>query len=301
MVHHVFMALAGLTRQAMKWGVRSAMVLFLMTLNFAVLVSDGAYNAMNKMVWDTIELVSDRFTERRPKTRAEMDAEIKRAADEATLSKAEADAAVAETQRVRSELKQAETETTRARSELANAHARNRALVDDIDVRDRKITKLMNEVDILAGEMESSRKMRQEAIDAAEDLRKRLVRSIRRDASTEFAEAVPVIGTAVFLGSIAYDLNDTCQQLRELEKLDAALRKRKPLPIDETMCLMSYEDIVAAITGKDRKYARCVSDRIAMRELSPPSCEGYDPALPSIEDDVVADPQYETSSLPDVR
>lgn len=301
MVHHLLMALAGLTRWAMKWSVRFAMVLFLLTLNVAVLVSDSVYDAMSRMVWDTIEMVSDRFTEHRPKTRAEMDAEIKRAADEATLSKAESDAAAAETARVRSDLEKAKAETVHARGELDDARARNRALMDGIDVRDRKIAKLTTEVDILADEMEISRKTRQEAMDAAEGLRKRLVRSIRRDASTEIAEAVPFIGTAVFLGSIAYDLNDTCQQLRELETLDAALHGRKPLPINETMCLMSYEDMVAALTGKDRAYARCVSDRIAMNDLNPPSCEGYDPALPSIEDDVVVNPQDETHLLPEIR
>lgn len=265
----------------------------MLALNVAVLVSERVYDAMSRMVWDAVEIVSDRVAESRPKTRAELDAEVQKATDEKNLSKARADTATARAAEVNVELEKEKAENGRNRGQLDEIRARNRLLVDGIDLRDRKITKLTTDIDVLNAEVEMSRKTKQAAMGAAAELRKRLVRSIRRDASTEIAEAVPFIGSAVFLGSIAYDLNDTCQQLRELESLDAALRSSEPLPIDEAMCLMSYEDMVAALTGRDRAYARCVSDRFTMNDLNPPSCEGYDAALPSIESDVVITPGYE--------
>ena len=79
--------------------------------------------------------------------------------------------------------------------------------------------------------------------------------------------------------------------MRDLETLDAALRGKEPAQVSEAMCLMSYEDMVAALTGEDRAYARSVSDRVLMNDLNPPSCAGYDPALPEIRDSILITPE----------
>jgi len=49
--------------------------------------------------------------------------------------------------------------------------------------------------------------------------------------------------------------------------------------------------MVAALTGEDRAYARSVSDRVLMNDLNPPSCAGYDPALPEIRDSILITPE----------
>lgn len=245
MLHHVMMGFAALIRFVRRWLIRLSLVIFLVALNIATLVSSTVYDVMSRMVWGAVEVVSDRLAERRPKTKADLDA--------------------------------AKREASLAQSQLDETRARNRSLIADLEAKDRRVAELSAEVEV-------NRKGRQQAIDAASGLRTRVVNSIRRDASTEAIGAVPFIGTAVFLGSVAYELNDACQQLRELEALDAALRDKDSEPLTETMCLMSYEDMVAALTGQDRAYAKCVSDRIATNDLSPPSCAGYGPALPAIED-----------------
>lgn len=304
MLHHVLMGLAALTRFARKWLIRLSLVIFLVALNVATLVSSTVYDVMNKMVWGVVEVVSDRLADRRPKTRAEMEAEMSRSrvqadvanaeaarsrtsldeanargrsiATELETAKVDAGAARSETARVRAESAAARREVSLTQGQLNETRARNQSLTLDLEAKDRRAVEM-------AAEIDATRKGRQQAIDAAGGLRTRLVKSIRRDASTEAIGAVPFIGTAVFLGSVAYDLNDACQQLRELEALDAALRGKDAAPLTETMCLMSYEDMVAALTGQDRAYAKCVSDRIATNDLNPPSCAGYDPALPAIE------------------
>jgi hypothetical protein len=314
MLHHLIMGFAALTRFTRKWLIRLSLVIFLIGMNIATLVSNTVYDAMSRMVWGMVEIVSDRMAERRPKNRAEMDAEISRSRAQADAAKAEADAAKSqaarstssldeanarnrsmatelemakadastargEAARMRADLDAAKREVSLTRAQIDEAHARNRSLTVDIEAKDRRAIELAAEVD-------ATRKGRQQAIDAASGLRTRVVNSIRRDASTEAIGAVPFIGTAVFLGSVAYELNDACQQLRELETLDAALRGKDAEPLTETMCLMSYEDMVAALTGQDRAYAKCVSDRIATNDLNPPSCSGYEPALPTIADSI---------------
>lgn len=277
MLHHLLMMLASVIRFLRRWAIRFSLVIFLLAMNVATLVSNAVYDVLSRVVWGAVEMVSDGMAERRPKTRAEMEADVSRARAEADVAGAEADASRDEAKRARTELDATKREVTVAEGRLDQERARNRSLAVELEAKDRRAV-------ALAAEVDASRKGRQQAIDAASSLRSRLVKSIRRDTSAEAIGAVPLIGTAVFLGSVAYELNDACQQLRELEGLDAALRGKEVAPVSESMCLMSYEDMVAALTGKDRAYAKCVSDRIATNDLNPPSCAGYDPALPVIAD-----------------
>lgn len=248
MLHRILMCFAALIRFVRRWLIRLSLVIFLVALNIATLVSSTVYDIMSRMVWGAVEVMSDNLAERRPNTKAELDA--------------------------------AKRQVGQAQSKLDEARVRNTSLIADLETKERRVA-------ALSAEVEATRRGKQQALDAASGLRTRVVNSIRRDASTEAIGAVPFIGTAVFLGSVAYELNDACQQLRELDSVDAALRGRDAAPLTETMCLMSYEDMVAALTGQDRAYAKCVSDRIAMNDLNPPSCVVYDPALPAIKDSTV--------------
>jgi hypothetical protein len=328
MIHQVLMALAGLIRFFRKWAVRLSLVIFLVVMNVATLVSNTVYDALSRMVWSAVELVSDQPAERRPKTRAEMEADTARARAASEVAEAAADAARGETARTRAlldevdaqnrtlatrletsksdaelargqiakareELGIARKDAAYARSQLDAVSARNREITAAVEIRDRQLAEV-------AVDAEAARKSHQQAIDAATRLKARMVNSIRRNASSEAIGAVPFIGTAVFLGSVAYELNDACQQLRELETLDAALLGKESAKVNEEMCLLSYEDMVAALTGKDRAYARCVADRVAANDLNPPSCEGYEPALPGIGEDNILPPQ-ESVLLPRIE
>lgn len=266
MTHHLLLTLARTIRFLRRWAMRLSIIIFLIVMNVATVVSDTVYDILNHAVWSAASMVSGQLGERRPKTRAELAVDLER-------SRGEAGAA-------RSEAETAKKETTKVRAELDETRARNRALSADLETKNRRIAQM-------AGDIDSSKRTRQQAIETTATLRKRLVRGIQRDASSDALEAVPFIGTAVVLGAIAYEVNDACMQLRELEALDSALRGNETEPVSEAICLKSFDEIVSALTGKDRGYAKCVSDRVATGDLDPPSCAGYPMALPKVEASVV--------------
>lgn len=291
MVHHLFMSLATVIRFIRRVIFRFLLVIVLVGLNVATLVSDTVYDGLNRLVWGAVELVSEQAADRRPRTRAEIDADLTRSRTELQATEARVLATRDELQEVRASKRALETEVASQRERLTIAEANARHLEAELDEVMNRNSNLSAElkankvrIDSMAAEIDLSKKNRSEAVQTAAALRSRIVHSIRRDASAEAFEAVPFIGTAVFLGTLAYELNDSCHQLRELEALDAILRGRRPELIDEAMCLLSYEDMVAAVTGQDRGYARCVSDRLATKELNPLSCSGYEPAVPQITD-----------------
>ena len=120
MLHHLIMGFAALTRFTRKWLIRLSLVIFLIGMNIATLVSNTVYDAMSRMVWGMVEIVSDRMAERRPKNRAEMDAEISRSRAQADAAKAEADAA--------------KSQAARSTSSLDEANARNRSMATELEM-----------------------------------------------------------------------------------------------------------------------------------------------------------------------
>jgi uncharacterized protein (DUF3084 family) len=319
MFHHLLITLAAAIRFMRRLIFRFILVIVLVGLNVATVVSDNVYDRLNRLVWGGVQLVSEIAADHRPRSRTEIDADLTRSrtdlkAAEATVLavrddleqakarnraleieaasqkqrvasaevgarrlEAELDTVRLETAQVRADLDGARAETSQIRRQLDDIMSRNRSLSDELDASKGRIDRITTEINL-------SKKNRSEAVEAATALRSRIVQSIRRNAASEAFEAVPFVGTAVFLGTVAYDLNDSCHQLRELEALDAILRDREPEQINEAMCLLSYEDMVAAFTGQDRGYARCVSDRLTTKELNPASCTGYEPAVPQIND-----------------
>lgn len=277
MLHHIFISSAAVIRFVRGVIFRLLLIFVLLGLNVATVVSDAMYDSLNRLVWGTVQLVSEQTAERRPKTRADVEADLVR-------SRTELAGIEATVLKKQNELEAARAETAQVRRQLDYAITRNDSLSTELEFGKRQVDSMATELDI-------DRKTRSEAVNTASVLRSRIVQSIRRDASTEAIAAVPLIGTAVALGSVAYDLNDACHQLRELEALEAILRDREPVQITEAMCLLSYEDMVAAVTGQDRGYAQCVSDRISTNELNPPSCAGYEPAVPPINGSPISLPE----------
>ena len=85
--------------------------------------------------------------------------------------------------------------------------------------------------------------------------------------------------------------------LKDLDALEKALTSSDTIAReDETICLNSFEQLVALFTDKGTGYAACVRDRHNTREMDPPSCAGFDDALPQIRDNTVG----ETAEAPDL-
>lgn len=265
------MLLASLTRWVRKWLLMVGLVVVLFSLNIAMVASTAVYSAVERLVWGTVASVSDELADRIPKSREKLEAENAKA-------RADADAARVETVKTRAELETAKTEGSRTKAELEVAETRNKKLAQELDIRERHLAGL-------TADLEASRTQRKQAVETLGNLKSRIVRAIHRNTSTELLQGFPFVGTALVLGAMAYDVNDACQQLRELETIDASLRGRDAsAPTTQEICLLSFDEVVAAFTGKDRGYSKCVADRVASGDLQPPSCIGYDPALPDIED-----------------
>ena len=97
---------------------------------------------------------------------------------------------------------------------LETVEANNRKLELDLKGKERRLADL--EADA-AKSMQNNRQI----TETFETLRGRLVASIRRNSSGEVAEMLPFLGAVFALGSMAYDVNDACQQLKGIHPVRA--------------------------------------------------------------------------------
>ncbi len=272
-MHSLLMHLANAIRLVRKWLLRFVLVGGLVALNLTTLMVGEVYDFMSQKLWGVMAQVSDVAAQKRPKSRAELESEARKARVEADGAKAE-------------------TATTRAR--LETVEARNRKLELDLQGKERRLADL--EADA-ARSIQNKRRV----TETVTTLRGRVVASIRRNSSSELAEMFPVVGYLFAVGSLAYDVNDACQQLEDLESLERSLTGSDAVAREkEAICLQSFEQLVSMFTGKDPGYAACIRDRLNTRELRPPSCAGYDDALPRISDDTVG-PTTEAPDLPRIE
>ena len=228
---------------------------------------------MSQGAWGVLSQFSDLAAQNRPKSRSELEAEAKLA-------------------RVESE--RAKVEAARMQVSIEASKAEKRRLELELKTRESRIA-------ILEADAAKVRQNHRRISETVRSMRDRIVRSIRRDASGEFAEMIPLLGDAFVIGSIAYDLNDSCQQFKELEALERYLSgSDESVPPNESICLKSYGQMVSLLTGEDPGYAACVKDRLETHNLNPPSCSNYDDALPMLRDNDYSH-QSEIPDLPIIQ
>ena len=309
------MHIAAMTRWVLRNLMAAAVIIALLGLNVATLVSSTVSDALTNTLRIALSTLSEGVGQSLPKSRVEIEADRKAALGTADRAVAEREMAKAETAATRRQLTTALTDLEVARHEVVVAEQKASVAIADRDaarveksvaVREAASAKAAMsaaEAEKLAArsELEALDLRRGQAIRTIEGLKARATRAIRRNAASEVAQGVPFIGTAVVLGAMAYDVNDACEQMRGLTAMDAALRGMDtPAGVDEQVCLMSYDDLVAAFTGRDKGYAVCVADRIARNELDPPSCAAYGTAIPDISDGPLLAPRTAVT-LPEIR
>ena len=254
-MHYILIFLANFIRLARKW--LFLVVLFggLVVLNLTTLLVGEVYDFMSQRLWGIVAQVSDVAAQKRPQSRAELEAEAKKARVDADSAK---------------------DELVRTRANLEAAESQNHRLKSNLELNERRLASL--EVDA-AQTIQNKRQINE----TVATLRGRITKSIRRDSSAEIAEMVPVLGAMFTMGSIAYDVNDACKQLEDLTALEHYLSGAEAIsPQDEAICLKSFGQLVMMMTGEDPGYATCVNDRLNTGEIDPPSCASYDSALPQI-------------------
>jgi len=224
---------------------------------------------------------------------AEGEAKSKAASAESKLKAAEAENTKLKTAegKIKAEAETAKTKLATLEAEKADLIASERAAKVEADAVKAKLSgietenvRLKGTLSELQSSVDVSRKDQKRVMDALDNLRNRITRSVQRSASGEVFQAVPFVGTAVVLGAMAYEANDACEQLRDLEELELALKGgASDRPTPDGLCLLSPSELFQRITGQNPAYQRCVEDRIRLSDLNPPSCSGYPSAVPEIE------------------
>lgn len=98
------------------------------------------------------------------------------------------------------------------------------------DLTDRKVT---------------YRGKQQLAKDAVKDTSQRLANRVTiassRNIATVFAEALPVVGIGVIVGATAWEINDSCEMMKDLHQLDVAFNPESAIDGNE-VCGMAVPD-----------------------------------------------------------
>lgn len=102
---------------------------------------------------------------------------------------------------------------------------KNTSLLDDVaELRTERVVKYRG----------NDRLIRDAVGDTAQRISRRTAVSASRALASMFGEAVPVVGTAVIVGSTALDLNDACQIMKDLHALEVAFNPEKALGPEAT-------------------------------------------------------------------
>lgn len=142
MLHHLFMSLASTIGFVRRVIFRFLLIIILIGLNVATVVSDAVYDRLNRLIWGTVQLVSEQVAERRPKTRTEIDADLARSHTELEASEAGAKATREELTEVRTRVRSLEAEDELQKQQLSLEKAHTRQLQADLAPRSQEAEQL---------------------------------------------------------------------------------------------------------------------------------------------------------------
>ena len=198
----------------------------------------------------------------------------------------------------------------RASRELVSRQAVQAEQLDELITSRRSMSQLQTKLDVTQADLRAARRLLQtptsaisdDALQAAQritkDMKSRTVSSIRRNAAGDLSELVPFLGTVTGVGLIAWDLYDTCQQLKSFQELEKAISGQKEdTSIVDEQCGMSREQLMADIMGTDLQLDTCIEARLRTRLIDPPECDGYELQQPDYTE--AADPEPVELKLPD--
>ena len=128
-------------------------------------------------------------------------------------------------------------------------------LHSQIKSKDARIASLSNEVAALKQPKVTYRGkphlIKDAVADTAERVSKRSAIAASRNATSIVAESIPYLGIAAILGVTAWDINDSCETMKDLHELDLAFNPDKQLDPEATeVCgieLPKKDDIWAAV------------------------------------------------------
>lgn len=128
----------------------------------------------------------------------------------------------------------------------------------------------------------------------------RTMRVAGRNVLAEPATAIPIVGTLGVGALLAYELNASCETVRDLEALSDELGLAQPegspaLAADMSCAQIAVEFIAYSIGDR---HAACYAARVATQTIGPPECQDLPPPQPEIWDISDPDPDPEPSAIP---
>lgn len=124
-------------------------------------------------------------------------------------------------------------------AELDETNARYSKRIDALREKNRLLTKQSADTKVIYRGKEQFAK---DAVkDTSQKLANRVTIASSRNIATVFAEALPVVGIGVIVGATAWEINDSCEMMKDLHELDVAFNPDSAIDGTE-VCGMSVPD-----------------------------------------------------------
>ena len=205
--------------------------------------------------------------------------------------------------RTERQLAMQQVDLDRASRELVSSRAIQTEQLDELLLSRRSLSQLQTKLDLAQADLEGARRLLKAPTSAAsadslkvaqritKNMKSRTVSSIRRNAAGDLSELIPFLGTVTGVGLIAWDLYDSCQQLKSFQELEKVISgQSEDTSIVVEQCGMSREQLMADIMGTDLQLDACIEARLRTRLIDPPECDGYELQQPDYSDTVDPDP-----------
>lgn len=250
---------ADLIRLIRRWLLGFILIAGLITLNIATVLSYQVYDTLSNLAWGVVEALIPNG-QQRPKTFAELESELTKTRKE----RADIDA----------ERSKVEKKTKSLEAELDTSKKRKASL-------DEELGRLKAEHRGLKQASESAKtaekKLKRELAERLRVMRSRAAKTMERNFGSDILDMFPGWGTITVVGMVGWDVYDACQQMKDLESLQALyLGQTTDGTAEETRyCGLSQADMIAYFTGQDPVFAKCVDARLRTHTLDPPECEDF--------------------------
>ncbi|MDB2605858.1 hypothetical protein N9Y41_04060 [Planktomarina temperata] len=115
----------------------------------------------------------------------------------------------------------------------------------------------------------------------------RMVKALGRNSTITTLESSTLFLAPLALAAIAWDINDTCNTIKDLKELDTTDNSLTDLGDEIALCGMN-EDEILAFLGIDPKLNTCIVSRVSKNEMFPDECEGLEVNIPTYEGEEIS-------------
>lgn len=271
----------------------------LMLINIGMLAFPTIYSMVSGLVWGAVELVSGDYV-RRPATRVVTGEEFERIDTERRNTREQLRSSIDDRERLSRENSRLLSRLDDVNADLSSSRASHAEAVRRADLLQRDKINLNSRITNLDQNLQETEQranfLRQEndVLDSrltdldqklqmgqvrqdnvasiSQRMRKRSVQMVARNTGLVVTDSLPVIGVTAIIGGLAWDIKDTCEQLRDLKELERALGGARADESDPEWCGMSASAIFDTIYEADTPEKRCTEARLRTRSMDPPEC-----------------------------